>query len=331
MTWGNEIFLFIGLPLWVLMLIIRQLWASYIKRVQASIGTHNTEHLQRIHHGRHRFRQTCLWLGALALIIACAQPRWGSGLEQREARGSDLLILFDCSRSMLANDLHPNRLVVAKRKTQDLLAACPENRFALMPFAGRHILRCPLTGDQGALTKLLESCDPDLFSAKAGLQGTTIGTSLQAAVTLLSNTGDKERGQAIIIVSDGSDPDTEAVAEAGKQASYAGIPVYGLFVGDTETEVSLVIDGTERVMTSSRETLDSLAETTGAISVNVSTDDSDITLLSQHIIDSVAQRSWSEERRMVALEQYWVGLIPAVALLFIGLVIPTARKDEQHD
>ena len=327
MTWGNELFLFIGLPLWLVVLVARILWTHHLKRQQAGVGAANPEHIQSIHRGRQQLRLACLWLGAFALIITAAQPRWGSGMEERTARGSDLMILFDCSRSMLANDLHPNRLTVAKRKTQALLAACPENRFALMPFAGTNILRCPLTGDQSAIGKLLESCDPDLFSARSNLQGTAIGKSLKDAVDLLSNSGDQKRGQAVIIVSDGSDPDTELVEAAGKHASYAGIPVYGLFVGDPDKEVSLMIDGSEQVMTTSRETLDTLADLTGAICVNVSTDDSDIKLLSNHINDAIAQRSWTEERRTVAIEQYWVSLIPALALTLIGLLVPTARRE----
>ena len=95
---------------------------------------------------------------------------------------TDLLIALDCSRSMLATDLFPDRLRLARRKALDLLRLAPELRVALLPFAGTAALRCPLTGDHLAVAALLDDCDPELFPADAGLQGTAIGGAVRSGL-----------------------------------------------------------------------------------------------------------------------------------------------------
>ena len=103
-----------------------------------------------------------------------------------------------------------------------------------------------MTGDQIALERLLAGCTPDLFR----VQGTAIGAAVDEAIDFLLEQGD--RGLAIVILSDGSDADSEAVKPRAKEGPVEDIPVYGIFLGDPEREVSMVIDGKEQVMTADR-------------------------------------------------------------------------------
>ncbi|MEQ1854712.1 MAG: VWA domain-containing protein, partial [Chthoniobacteraceae bacterium] len=87
-----------------------------------------------------------LMLAGLALaFVALARPQWGFTWEERKQRGRDVIIALDTSRSMLANDLQPNRLTRAKLAAQDLLVELEGDRVGLIAFAGSSFLQAPLT------------------------------------------------------------------------------------------------------------------------------------------------------------------------------------------
>jgi hypothetical protein len=130
----------------------------------------------------------------------------------------------------------------------------------------------------------------------------------------------------VLVMSDGSDDDTAAVQAAAEAAKAAGVPVYGLFLGDTERQVTLRIDGRDEVMSADRSTLDTLATVTGAISVNATTTDQDVRALADHLSHTIAQRPWIERQRVVASERYRWFLIPAILLLAAGALLPTRRR-----
>jgi Ca-activated chloride channel homolog len=323
MSWGQ--------PLWLLLLagiaglaLLRWWWGAARLRALASTGAGVAHLTASISRRREGLRGVLLWSGLAMASIALAGPRWGASEQTRQATGADLLIVLDCSRSMLAADLYPTRIEVARRKALDLLRLAPETRLALMPFAAVPVLRCPLTGDHQALAEMLTDCSPDLFPAESGYQGTAIGSAVSEGLGVLNR--QVERGQAILVMSDGSDPDSDTVHKAGLAAKAAGIPVYGLFLGDTERTVSLTIDGKSEVMHADRSTLDGLATATGAISVNATTTDEDVQALLTHITGAVAQRPWEERQRVVASERYLWFLLPGLALLAAGALLPTRRR-----
>jgi Ca-activated chloride channel homolog len=323
MSWGEAYFLWGFIPFFVLLLLAWR-WRRSLSVRHAGLGVGQQLLTPGVGRGREIVRQLFLWSGLALLIIALAGPRWGARDEQRSNRGADVLLLIDCSRSMLAKDLHPDRLEAARRKAIDLLTLAPETRMALMPFAAVPVLRCPLTGDHHAVEMMLNDCTPDLFPAEHGYQGTAIGDAIQAGLRVLNK--QSERGQSIIIMSDGADDDVKSVEAAASAAKIAGIPVYGLFFGDSEREVTLNIDGKAEIMKADRSTLDKIASETGGICVNARDDNQDITLIRQHLRTHVVQLPWEERRRVVQSERYQLVVIPALILLFCGFIFPTRRR-----
>jgi Ca-activated chloride channel homolog len=323
MSWGAPYFLW-GFILFFALLMLTWRWRRSLTIKQAGLGAGQPALTPGVGRGREIVRQLLLWSGFALLIIALAGPRWGTHDEKRTNSGADVLLLIDCSRSMLANDLHPNRLEAARRKAIDLLTLAPETRMALMPFAAVPVLRCPLTGDHTALEMMLNDCTPELFPAEHGYQGTAIGDALQAGLRVL--TKQSERGQSIIIMSDGADDNAQAVETAANAAKMSGIPIYGLFFGDTEREVTITIDGKPEVMKADRSTLDKLATETGGLCVNARDDNQDISLIHQHLRTHVVQLPWEERRRVVQSERYQLVVIPALVLLFCGFIFPTRRR-----
>jgi Ca-activated chloride channel family protein len=273
---------------------------------------------------RERLRAALLWLGLALIALAIAGPRWGMAAQVRRQTGADLLLLLDCSRSMLAADLYPSRIEAARRKAVDLVGIAPETRMALMPFAAVPVLRCPLTGDHEALSRMLKDCSPDLFPAEQGYQGTAIGDAVQEALRVLAHGA--ERGQAVLIMSDGSDDDRAAVDRAAKAAKEAGVAVFGLFLGDPDGKATLEIDGKQEAMAATRATLDDLASATGGACVNATTDDADVRALVARIQATVAQRPWESRALITASERYHYPLLPGIALVALGALLPTRRR-----
>lgn len=323
MSWGHPSLLALLAAVAALAL-LRWWWAARRRRALAGTGAGVAHLTASVGVRRERLRQGLLWAGLAAGALALAAPRWGAAEQRRSASGADVLVVLDCSRSMLAADLYPTRMDAARRKALDLLRLSPETRLALMPFAAVPVLRCPLTGDHQALAEMLADCSPELFPVEAGYQGTAIGVAVSEGLGVLGR--QVERGQAILVMSDGSDDDGEAVKKAAEAAKAAGVPVYGLFLGDTERTVTLAIDGRDEVMKADRATLDQLATATGAISVNATTTDEDVQALVAHLVANVAQRPWEERQRVVASERYQWLLLPAILLLAAGALLPTRRR-----
>ena len=323
MSWARPDLLWLLAAL-LLLAGVNLLWRRRVLAMDAAVGAGVPHLTSRVSRTRVTLRALLLWGGLGLGLCALAGPRWGASDELHRSSGCDLLVVLDCSRSMLANDLYPTRIEAARRKAIDLLRLAPETRMALMPFAALPVLRCPLTGDHDALAEMLQDCSPDLFPAESGYQGTAIGDAVLAGIRVLGKQSD--RGQAILVMSDGADEDKAAVAAAAAAAKDAGIPVYGLFFADPQRTVSLVIDGKKEVMDSDRTTLDTLAHATGGICVNAGNDPQDIQTIHDHLVSHVTQLPWEEHRRVVMSERYLWLLLPGIALLAVGSFLSTRRS-----
>jgi Ca-activated chloride channel family protein len=167
-------------------------------------------------------------LFALALaIIALAKPRWGYTYEDVKRRGLDLLFAVDTSRSMLSNDVAPNRLERVKLAAQDLITELQGDRAGLIAFAGRAFLQAPLTVDYDAAVESINDLD-----TKTIPEG---GTNISEAIALATQTFGKSAmgNRALIIFTDGEELSGNAVTEA-KKAADAGVKIFTVGVGTAQ-------------------------------------------------------------------------------------------------
>jgi Ca-activated chloride channel family protein len=165
------------------------------------------------------------------LILALARPQFGSAVNASLPPGHDVTIAVDVSRSMAAEDAVPNRLAVAVGAAESLitaLASDPENRAAIVAFAGRGVTRYPLTENLGAVVDELHRLAPG--SVQPG--GTDLTAGLDAA---LETFGEEEHqdGRSIVIFSDGEDLAGQWQSQLDRLAS-AGIVVHAVAIGDAE-------------------------------------------------------------------------------------------------
>ncbi|MEJ2384537.1 MAG: VWA domain-containing protein [Xanthomonadales bacterium] len=149
------------------------------------------------------------WLAALALllvIVALAGPSWQKlpdvSYSARDAR----VVVLDLSRSMLAEDLRPNRLTRARFRLADLLARTEEGQVGLVSFAGDAYVVSPLTSDMNTIANLLPALQPDIVP----VAGSRADLALELAADLLARSG--QPGGQILLVTDAAD--ARAAAEA---------------------------------------------------------------------------------------------------------------------
>ncbi|HSH37166.1 MAG TPA: VWA domain-containing protein [Chthoniobacterales bacterium] len=169
-----------------------------------------------------------LVLTAVALsVLSLAHPRWGYSYEEVKRKGLDLLVAVDTSRSMLANDVAPNRLQRVKLAAQDLFNELRGDRIGLIAFAGRSFLQAPLTIDYDAAVESLNDLDTSIIP-----EG---GSNIADAITLAMRTfGQSAIGnRALIIFTDGEELSGDAV-KAAKTGSDAGVKIFTVGVGTPE-------------------------------------------------------------------------------------------------
>lgn len=168
----------------------------------------------------------CMELALLCGLIAIAGPRFGTYFETIKARGSDVYVMIDVSRSMLADDVLPNRLARAKSDVSSLLNRLNGERVGLIAFAGKAVVKCPLTTDYGFFRLALNDLDPN--SAPRG--GTAIGDAIRKGLEVFPN--EAERDRAIILITDGDDQESYPM-EAASLAAERRVLVFTVGLGDS--------------------------------------------------------------------------------------------------
>src|SRR5262245_22383161 len=166
-----------------------------------------------------------LLLLVLALVIvSLARPRWGYVFDEVKRKGLDLILAIDVSRSMLSNDVQPDRLERVKLATQDLLNELQGDRVGLIAFAGKAFLQAPLTIDYDAAVDSINELDTKIIP-----EG---GTNISDAIALATRTFGKSAtgNRALIIFTDGEELSGDAV-KAAKAAADAGVRIFTVGVG----------------------------------------------------------------------------------------------------
>ena len=155
-----------------------------------------------------------LQLLALAgFVAAMAQPRWGEEKRLITETGKNVIIAIDTSRSMLADDVSPNRLLRAKLAAEDILGTLQSHRVGLIAFAGRAYLQAPLTTDHEAVIESIRALDTNTIPHG----GTTISEAIREALEAFTKT--KARSHGLILFSDGGeeDADLESVLKEARE------------------------------------------------------------------------------------------------------------------
>ncbi|MFJ1432180.1 VWA domain-containing protein [Capnocytophaga canimorsus] len=181
------------------------------------------------------------WLkfGLLSLMlfllgIALSNPKIGTKMETVKREGVDVVFAIDVSKSMLAQDVSPNRLEKAKRLVSETLNQLKGDRIGIVAYAASAYPQLPLTTDYSAARMFLQSLNTDMLSS----QGTAIQEAIQMASSYFSDANPTAR--ILILISDGEDHEMGA-SEIAYEAANQGIRIYSIGVG-TEKGSTIPID-----------------------------------------------------------------------------------------
>lgn len=216
--------------LWIVpVLVLLFVWAGIGRRraLGAFVDSELLDRIRLTSSPQNRRWKAALVLLAIALIaVSLARPAWNPKSQTVERRGRDIVFILDVSRSMLAEDLAPNRLERAKIEIKDLVDRLEGDRVALVAFAGTAVLKCPLTLDYGFFEMMLDGLDPTSVSRGGTMVGDAIRKALDEAYD------DQERKyKDIILITDGEDHDSFPV-EAAEEAGQRGVRIIAVGLGD---------------------------------------------------------------------------------------------------
>ncbi|MFC2110275.1 VWA domain-containing protein [Bacteroidota bacterium] len=225
------------LPL-LLVVFISVLW--WKKRTQKKFA--NPELLTKIAPNYSFFKTVLklvfLCLGLSFLIISLVNPKMGTKLKTVKREGVDIVFALDVSKSMLAEDIAPNRLEKSKQIISKIIDKLGSDRVGVIVYAGNAYPLLPITTDHASAKMFLQNANPDMVSS----QGTAINEALDLAKTYYNN--EDQTNKFLVIISDGEDHEKNTIALADEIAK-EGIKVYTIGVGNEKGgPIPMRINGT---------------------------------------------------------------------------------------
>jgi Ca-activated chloride channel family protein len=314
-------------------------WASY-RRSAALRAFVDDELLGRI--GVSINRAGRVWKGVLLLLafsavaLAAARPQWNPKPQTIERKGRDIMILLDVSKSMLAEDLAPNRLERAKIAIKDMVEGLQGDRVGLIAFAGSAVVKVPLTTDYGFFDLILD--DIDVESVSRG--GTKIGDAVRKAMDEGFDNQEKKY-KDIILITDGEDHDSFPV-EAAEEAGQKGIRVIAIGLGDENqgrripvtdnagNRVFMTYNGQEVWSKLDASTLRKMANATpGGKYLNVATGTIDLGDVYLKLIAGEEKRDIESKTMQLYEEKFQIFLGAALLLLVAQMVVGERKRGKR--
>ena len=277
----------------------------------------------------------CLIGAAGCLVLALMQPQWGQEWQEVQRQGRDLMIVLDVSRSMLAEDIVPNRLARAKSDIKDLVQVLQKeagHRLGLVVFAGQASLQCPLTLDYGFFLQQLNQVGPHTVTRGGTLIGDAIRKALSAFGPLANNYRD------IILITDGEDHDSFPL-EAAKAAAAEQVSLYTIGVGDALSGTRVPVPGTtgqrtyvqyqghEVLSRMQSDLLLEMARLTGGAYVPAGTRAIELDRIYTEKIAPKARRQTAMTKRERFIHRYQWFVLAGVVLLGIDMLVREGRED----
>jgi Ca-activated chloride channel family protein len=285
--------------------------------------------LTNVNLNAYKIKNFLILLALFFIIIALARPQFGEKEKTITKESSEIVIALDVSKSMLAQDLKPNRLEKAKDTMLKIVQENPDEKIGVIVFSGTAMWQCPMTYDSQALKMFLQSVETG--SLPVG------GTQISDAIILASKAVEKElsNGKAMILISDGEDHDSK-IKEAINEAKKVNLKIISVGIG-TQAGAPVPIknkngaisdyvkDKSGKVVVSkiNADLLKRVASETGGKYFDESGKDISADL-SKALKDLEKNKSETSERNG-KIDRFQLFLFVALILLFIELLFPVKR------
>jgi len=282
---------------------------------------------------RSRLAKNVLVLAALFLaVVGLSRPCWNPQPRKVERSGRDVVFLLDVSRSMLAEDLVPNRLERAKLSVLDCIEKLQGDRVALVVFAGTSSVLCPLTLDYGFFRSAVDSVAVE----SVGRGGTLIGDAVRKTMSEVFDDQEK-RFKDIVLITDGEDHDSFPV-DAAKAAGERGVRLIAVGLGDEDTgrripvtdasgrKTFLKYQGQEVWAKLDADTLRKMVqETEGGRYIPVSTGNIDLGAIYTQLI-ATAEKKELESKTLTRYDEHFQLFLLGAFLILVGEAFLSERK-----
>ena len=272
-----------------------------------------------------------LILSLVFIVIALSGPLVGFRWEKIEQKGVDIMICLDCSRSMLAEDIKPNRLERAKHEIIDLLRMMKSDRAGLVAFAGDAVLQCPLTMDYSAFNIFLNALNPDYLP----VGGTDISGAIETALNGFEKNVNSDK--AIILITDGENTAGKPF-DAAKKAAKLGVKIFCIGVGSRDgapvpdKKGGFKKDMQGRIIMSKVDDagLKKIAAITGGRYVRSVAGNMDLDIIyKQDINKTMKKKTIKSTRRKIWENRFQWFLFPGLILLFAELFVDERNRTKK--
>ncbi len=284
---------------------------------------------------RQRLKAALVVAAISLMILALARPQVGTRLEEVKREGLDIVVAVDVSRSMLAEDIKPNRLEKAKHELKNFIDHLEGDRIGIVAFAGSAFLQCPLTLDYGAARMFVDILSPDLIRD----QGTAIAEAIRTSLKAFDQRERKHK--VLILITDGEDHEGKPV-EAAKEAAQQGVVIYTIGVGEPQGVPIPIFDeqgrrigfkkirrpdGSEEIVLSKLDevTLQKIALETGGKYFRATGGENELQRIFA-AISGMEKKQLGSVRFTQFEDRYQILLALALVLLLVEMLIPERRK-----
>ncbi|WP_339623541.1 VWA domain-containing protein [uncultured Winogradskyella sp.] len=214
------------IPVIILLFVLLQIWKRAAQRKFA-----DSVLLKRLSPNQSVFKSV-LKVVVLCAAFACfslalVNPKIGTKLETVRSQGVDIVFAVDVSKSMLAEDIKPNRLEKSQQLVREIINSLASDRIGIIAYAGTAFPQLPITTDYAAAKMFLGNMNTDMLSS----QGTAIDEAIKLATTYYDD--EDQTNRVLIIISDGEDHGSDAV-DIAEEASEKGIKILTVGVGDVK-------------------------------------------------------------------------------------------------
>ncbi|MDA7567644.1 VWA domain-containing protein [Flavobacteriaceae bacterium] len=210
-------------PIIIFLFVIVQVWKRH---AQNKFAHHQI--LKRLSPNKSHFKPILklimLCLAFTCLTIAMVNPKVGTKLETVKRQGVDIVFAVDVSKSMLAEDIAPNRIEKSKQLVTQIINNLANDRIGIIAYAGKAVPQLPITTDYAAAKMFLQSMNTDMLSS----QGTAINEAIQLARTYFND--EEQTNRVLIIISDGEDH-SDLSQDIAETAAEEGIKIFTIGVG----------------------------------------------------------------------------------------------------
>ncbi|MCM8782558.1 MAG: VWA domain-containing protein, partial [Candidatus Omnitrophica bacterium] len=184
---------------------------------------------------KYRLKQLLIIVVFLLVILSFMRPQWGFKWQEIKRKGLDILVAVDVSKSMLAEDIKPNRLERTKLALRDFVKHLKGDRIGLIAFSGSAFVQCPLTVDYSGFILSVDALDINTIPKG----GTSISSAIRQAIE--SYEGGLKKYKVLIIITDGEDHEGDPL-KAAEVAQKEGIKIFCIGIGTNEGELIPVTD-----------------------------------------------------------------------------------------